>query len=1012
MIRLSLLLLLATAAAAGEPATRVYIVQLREPGALAARSMTPGRVARLDARSAALRDDGARLTASHDQLLQALGAPKAKLYSYRLTFNGFAARLSPEQAARLRRDPRVRSVHEDRVKALRTNSSPSFLGLLDSSAGLQAARGLKGENVVIGVIDSGIAPGHPSFSDQEPKPAPRLCRSDWGKGSLLGKWLCARFKKPRLHSAYAAPAGWRGACAVGPGFRAADCNRKLIGARFYPAGFDAFYGAMDENEFRSPHDADGHGTHIASIAAGNRVQASLGGIGIATVSGMAPRARIAVYKACWLEPGESRASCAMSDLAAAIEDAVADGVDIISYSVGKADGGPTDDDALALLGATDAGVLAVVAAGNEGPDPGTVESPGTAPWVLTVAASSRTGPRYDHVLRVTAPASAAGDYTAKEAAFTRALRSGGPVTGRLVLADDGTSSGEDGTPADACEELLNASALRGNIALIRRGLCKFPEKIARVEAAGAIAAVVYDDVPGAPIVMTSDRGPAGVPGLMIAQEDGEHLVERLKAGDAVQAHLDATLIVTRADPGNRIYERSGRGPNAVLADILKPDVTAPGVDILAAQTPDVANGVRGERFQYLTGTSMAVPHVAGIAALLRQAHPDWSPAAIRSALVTTARQNLLKEDGATAADAFDFGGGHIVPNLAVDPGLVYEAGAQDYAAYDGTGNSADELNLPTIAVSSVVRERTVRRRVTNIGPPATYSASVHAPPGLEVSVVPDSLTLAAEASGEFSVTLRNTGDPARLETWSEGDLTWASGARRVRSPIVARPAPFAAPAIVSATGASGPATFAVEFGYSGTYEARATGLVAPTRLRGYVIDDPADQYTVYADDSAVPDTIRRFHVTVPAGTRYLRVVTASADAGAQDDIDLYLVCPGGQCPGGAPVLASNGAGSDEVVGILDPAPGDYLVDVHGYDTDEVVGGPGANFELAVWMLAESGGAGSFAIESAPAEAAPLTTGDVVLGWHDLAAGEVYLGLVTHGDGNRTLGYTLVEVLTP
>jgi subtilisin family serine protease len=792
---------------------------------------------------------------------------------------------------------------------------------------------------------------------------------------------------------------------------------------------------MDENEFpSSPRDADGHGTHIASVAAGNPVRASLGGAEIATVSGIAPRARLASYKACWLEPGATRASCAMSDLQAAIEDAIADGVDIINYSVGTATGGPADEDALALLAAADAGVLAVVAAGNGGPGSGTIESPGSAPWVLTVAASSRAGQRFDNALRITAPAAALGDFSAREAAFTPALRGIGAVTGRLVLADDGVPAveSEDGSPADACQDLVDASALTGNIALIRRGLCPFQEKVERAEAAGAIAAVVFDNTAGTLITMTGERGSVAIPAVLIGRTDGEFLAARLVAGDAVEARLDKALIATRTDQGNVLYAQSARGPNEALPDILKPDVTAPGVDILAAQTPDVANGVRGELFQYLSGTSMAVPQVAGIAALLREAHPDWSPAAIRSALVTTARQNVLKEDGQTPADAFDFGGGHVAANSAVDPGLLYEADVNDYAAFacgagiaavteercaqleaEGYSTSPDDLNLPSITVSSVVGERSVRRRVTNAGPADVYQAAVVPPPGTAVAVSPQSLTLGAGETADFTVKFTNLGDAGRLDAWNEGSLTWVSGERQVRSPLVVAPAPFAAPAAVSASGASGTASLDVAFGYDGSYAATAIGLGAPARFQGNVIDDPLSLYTIYEDDAAIPDYIRRFRITVAAGTRYLRVATAPLDEGARDDIDLYLLCPDGQCPDDSEVLASDAADTaDEVIDILEPAPGEYVIDVHGYETDETVGGPGANFELGVWQLAEGAGEGSFAVQSAPAAAETGATGTVSLGWQGLQANEIYMGLVTHSSDSQVLGYTLVEVVTP
>ncbi len=519
---------------------------------------------------------------------------------------------------------------------------------------------------------------------------------------------------------------------------------------------------------------------------------------------------------------------------------------------------------------------------------------------------------------------------------------------------------------------------------------------------------------------------------MIDKTDGDSLAVRLGAGDAVEATLNKSLTITRADDGNVIYAQSARGPNVALPDILKPDVTAPGVDILGAQTPDVANGVRGERFQYLSGTSMAVPHVAGIAALLKEAHPDWSPAAIRSALVTTARQNVRKEDGVTLADAFDFGGGHIVPNLATEPGLVYEADEDDYDAFicgtaipavtaercaqlaaDGFSTAAADLNLPTIAVSDVVHQRSVHRQVTNVGLPATYQAVVIAPPGVDVSVSPPSLTLVTGETADFAVTLTNLGDTARLDSWNEGALTWVGGQQQVRSPLVVAPASFAAAAGVATSGITGTAGISVDFGYQGSYSATAVGLAPATRFQGFVTDDPLNLYTVYDDDSAIPDHIRRFRVTVATGTRYLRVVTASTDAGAHDDIDLYLRCPGDACPGGNALLASNAFDtSDEVLDILDPAPGEYVIDVHGYETDETTGGPGANFELGVWMLASASGEGSFAVTSAPAAAGVGESDEVTVGWQGLAPAGDYLGLVTHSDGGRELGHTLVEVITP
>lgn len=1012
------------------PAQRVYIVQLVEPAAISepqvARSAR--REGRFDAHAGAVRRYAADLAERHDELLAAVGADAdAKIYSYRLAFNGFAARLTAEQAAALAADPAVARVWEDRTRKLRTNASASFLGLTDPASGLREARGLSGENIIIGVIDSGITPGHPSFADRAPGQRPRACRSEWGEQSLLGRWLCRRFKK-RVVQLYEPPVNWYGQCEVGPGFSASDCNNKVIGARFYSRGFRAIYD-MDANEFMSPRDADGHGTHIASVAAGHRVMAKLGDKEVASISGMAPRSRIAVYKACWLQPGATRGSCAMSDLQQAIEDAIADGVDIINYSIGTSDGSPADPDALALLAAADVGVLAVVAAGNNGPLAASIESPGSAPWVLTVGAASRAGPRFDTTLRVTAPDAAAADIATREASFTPTLREIGEVKGKLVLADDGVPAvdSSQGTRDDACQALRNGADFQDRIALIRRGGCTFQDKIVRAEAAGALAVVVFNNDPGAIITMSGTRGSVDIPAVMIGANDGEALAARLRAAETVEVRLDKGLIVTRTETGNVLARQSSRGANPDVADVLKPDVVAPGTDILGAHTPDVANGLRGEYYQYLTGTSMAVPHVAGIAALLMEAHPGWSPAAIRSALVTTARQNLRKDDGITPADAFDAGGGYIVPNAAADPGLVFDAGSEDYDAFacgagiarlDEAGCNALieagyptepwELNLPSVALGDLVAGRLVRRYVTNVGPPAQYQATFSAPPGVNATVSPAVLNLASGETAEFTVMLTNRGEAQQLGNWGFGSITWNGDGRTVRVPLAVRPWWLAAPDLASGSGTSGTAQFEVQFGYSGSFTVHADGLAGPEIYSGFVTDDPLNLYAILEDDNTLPDHVHRLRINVPEGTRYLRIGLAGSDEGATDDLDLYVFCPDELCPNGGSYIASATLDPAEVVDILDPAPGEYVIDVHGYETDDVVAGPGANFEIGVWTV-RSAGLSDFTA-TATTTASVGETVPVNLAWQGLEPGQVYLGLVTHGDGERLLGYTLVEII--
>ena len=695
--------------------SRVYIVQLRSPSAAERQAALAVARTKFDRNSVSAKAWVADIEEEQKRVLAKAGPGTKQIYSYRYGLNGFAAHMSITQAQKLEHLPEVLNVWEDEVRPMATRHSPTFLGLFDGETGLRSVEGLDGDGVVIGVIDSGVAPEHPALQDSREADKPRACRSSWGDTTILGRWLCHRFKElPRVVN-FDEPMDWNGECVEGEHFEATDCNNKLIGARWFIDGALAT-GPIHDGEIRSPRDADGHGTHTATTAAGNRTSASLFGTLVGDIEGIAPKARVAVYKACWLRPGTTRASCNTSDLANAIDSAVADGVDIINYSVGSSLTRTTAPDDLALLAAAKAGVLTIVAAGNEGPNLGTIGSPAGGPWVLTAAASSRDGESNVEAMELTAPPSLAGKYAVKEANFTPPLEDVDPVEAPLVLVDDDDTTldtGAVGSESDGCQPLINGDEVDGNIAFLQRTGCRFDEMVKNAADAGAVAALIYN-IAGDPVVMHGDSGLSDIPALMLGQADANLILAEFDAGIDVTAVLDKGFLLTSNDQGNEMATFSARGP-APIPDILKPDVTAPGVNILAGFTPDSAYSTPGENFAYLSGTSMATPHVAGVAALLRQAHPEWSPAAIKSALMTTSRQDVVASSGLGSANPLDFGAGHIVPNAALDPGLVYEITDEEYDAYvaDMSG-LARNLNLPSIAMSKLANTQTVTRRVTNV----------------------------------------------------------------------------------------------------------------------------------------------------------------------------------------------------------------------------------------------------------------------------------------------------------
>ncbi|GLU22477.1 hypothetical protein SLE2022_385490 [Rubroshorea leprosula] len=700
--------------------------------------------------------------------------PTKLLYTYEHAINGFSASLTAEQAFKLRQLPGILSVIPDQARQIHTTRTPHFLGLADG-IGLWHSS-CYGDGVIIGVLDTGIWPESPSFSDSGLSPV---------------------------------PSGWKGKCETGPDFPASACNRKIIGARAFYRGYESDLGKpMDESkESNSPRDTEGHGTHTASTAAGSVVvNASLYQYAYGEARGMAAKARIAAYKICW------SIGCFDSDILAAMDQAISDGVDVISLSVGATGYAPEyyhDSIAIGAFGAAQHGIVVSCSAGNSGPGPFTTVN--IAPWILTVGASTidREFPA-DAVL---------GDGRIFSGV---SLYSGDSLPDfqlPLVYAgDSGSRYCYTGS--------LSPSKVQGKIVVCDRGGNARVEKGSAVKLAGGLGMILANTAGnGEELIADSHL----IPATMVGEEAGNEIRDYIKLSQFPTATIVFRgTVIGPTPPAPKVAAFSSRGPNHLTPEILKPDVIAPGVNILAGWTgftgpTDLDIDPRRVNFNIISGTSMSCPHVSGLAALLRKAYPNWSPAAIKSALMTTAYTidnsgNSIK-DLATSDESTPFvhGAGHVDPNRALHPGLVYDINANDYVAFlcsigydsslisvflrepasanvcDGKLSSPGSLNYPSFSVvfgsdTNVVR---YKRTVKNVGSlaDAVYEVRVNAPPGIEISVWPSKLVFSSENEAlSYEVEFRSGGEIglSDVEGQKFGWIQWCDGVHQVRSPVAVR----------------------------------------------------------------------------------------------------------------------------------------------------------------------------------------------------------------------------------
>ncbi|CAD6229523.1 unnamed protein product [Miscanthus lutarioriparius] len=631
------------------------------------------------------------IASHHDMLTTVLGSKEETLdsiiHNYKHGFSGFAAMLTEDQAKQLAELTEVISIEPSRSYTTMTTRSWDFLGLNHQTPSELLQRSNYGEDVIIGVIDTGIWPESRSFSDE-------------GYGPV--------------------PSRWKGVCQVGEGWGSNNCSRKIIGARFYSAGVAEEELKID---YLSPRDANGHGTHTASTAAGSVVDAaSFHGLGAGAARGGAPRARIAVYKAVW-GSGRGAGAANTATLLAAIDDAIHDGVDVLSLSLASEENS------------------------------------------LVPCTPFRRDRRRGQSLYYYGKNSTGSSF--KPLAFgglcTADSLNGTNVRGQVVLC-----ASADSFPV-ALENVLNA----GGSGLIFAEYTK--HIIDATGDCGGIACVLVD--------------------LTTALQIGKYMVDASLSSSPVAMIEPARTITGKETLAPTIAAFSSRGPSIQYPEVIKPDIAAPGASILAAMK---------DAYIFGSGTSMATPHVSGIVALLKALHPNWSPAALKSAIMTTAsvtdeRDMPILAQGLPRkiADPFDYGAGHINPNRAADPGLIYDIDPNDYNKFFGCSFKKSvrcnatmlpgyHLNLPSISIPDLRQPITVSRTVTNVGEAdAVYHAAIESPAGVKIDIEPSVLAFnATNKVNTFQVKLsplwRLQGD------YTFGSLTWYSGQKTVRIPIAVR----------------------------------------------------------------------------------------------------------------------------------------------------------------------------------------------------------------------------------
>lgn len=782
----------------------------------------------------------------------ALGRPVAVLANYRYAFNGVALAIGAAEAATVSRMSGVKQVMPERIYQLQTDVGPAFIGApaLWNGSATGGTPGTKGEGIVIGVIDTGVNHDHPSFAD--------VGGDGYNHTNPRGTFF--------------------GLCDPVTGLP--FCNDKLIGVWDFTG--------------TTPEDDNLHGSHTASTAAGNVVTATIQAPTTTLtreVSGVAPHANLITYKACDTASG----GCRGISLELAIDQATADGVDVINFSIGGGSTDPwSDSNAIGFLGARDAGIFVSASAGNEGPGASTIGSPSNAPWVMSVAASTHNRKFINSLINMS------GGATAAPANIVGKSVTSGYGPARIVYAGDygyplcGDGPADEATGRAAINPFLPGT-FNGEIVICDRGTYGRVEKGENVKEGGAGGMILVNDAPNGDSLIGDAHA---LPAVHISYANGNVLKNWVAGGGQPTGTISGTMADVNAANGDAVASFSSRGPDKSVPGVLKPDITAPGVDILAAfNTLGNTGQIGGAEWGVISGTSMSSPHSAGAAALVRAVHPNWTPAQVQSALMTTSFTSGINVGGKPATP-FDRGAGRVDLTQAARAGVVLgETLAQGQTVtqyYEAGQTNPTSLNRPSLANGDCKGTCSWTRVVTSaLSTTVTWTVKATGPKGVRFTITPAKFTVAPGASQAITVTADVADAP--VGQWSFGELSLSSkNVPTAHLPIAVFPGGTAQPVTIATASTTGTHTKTVTADLEiQRFSSVVSGLAKGQVIQRQIPQDPTSGgipgagtglIGILTPYEAVSGT---FFITVdvPDGARFLMSEITNSTA---PDVDLFV----------------------------------------------------------------------------------------------------------------------------